>query len=160
MLKILLLLTNLLQFYPQDMGVGAVLPIEGLIGVQTTEFSVEFTDSDRHALQNLEVGSPVLFGGQLIGQLSEIQLREGRAVVLLRSSLLPQLRQGTVALLSSRLSQDKRYSQRFIELLSPEFTGRINDKAVIRGFSSFQRFWNADLETLSWIDQSNLLESS
>jgi ABC-type transporter Mla subunit MlaD len=106
-------------------------------------------------LQGISRGAAVLLDGHLIGQVSSIKsqnsdLDEKFAVAL---SIAPNyralLKQGTIALIKSPLSFSRTRPEPVIELLVPKErnSSLLSEGAKITGFSSFQKFWSADLSS-------------
>jgi hypothetical protein len=106
-------------------------------------------------LQGINRGSAVLLDGHLIGQVSSITAKnpnsdENFAVDL---SIAPNyralLKQGTIALIKSPLTFNRTNPQSVIELLVPDEkeASLLSEGAKIIGFSSFQKFWSADLSS-------------
>ena len=134
----------------------AFFPVKG-----PSEIEVEF-----EKLSGIAIGAPVLAEGQLVGNVSEIQVqtpevgsgaaladkyRANNPFYTVKVKIAPPhrnlLRQGTIALLLSPISATRSRPETVVELLFPGVNSKLpvlQDGDRIIGFSSYEDFWSAD----------------
>ena len=141
MLRIYLIVSIFSQFFPADSARNSWSEIVGNLG--PSQISVSFQEHPE-----INVGSPVLAEGQLIGKVNSIN-PAGTGTFSVEVKIAPNqrmlLRQGTIALISSPLSASRLAPETVVELLLPSDTAApvLAEGETIVGYSSFEQFWSA-----------------
>ena len=154
MASIYLLVTLISQFSPQNIMQGGVF---SLAPAGPEKVSVEFEE-----LSGIQIKSPVVAAGDVVGFVSKISVVAGEnpeaeaRSFQVEVELLPEHRShilhGTVGLLSTLSSNNTNVdgearSRTVIELMLPptNFGRSLETGARIVGYTSYEKFWSADL---------------
>ena len=101
-------------------------------------------------LNGLEIGSKVLNKGIIVGKVNFVRKLEKNSAhvgVDLNHKILKSLPSGTIGLVKSPMTVDPANRQTLLEFFNPLDTSstKIKRGSTIKGFSSFEEFWKADL---------------
>jgi len=101
-------------------------------------------------VKDLNSNSKVIINGIIVGKVSFVANQENKNLVGLNldEKHLNNLNYSTIAILKSPMTVEPEYRHTSIELITPdEVSKEIPNK--IKGFSTFQEFWTADLGSKS-----------